>query len=171
MSASVSDESGRAYELPYARAKLCRTLSKDDDDAAAVVSRIEPIFESSKVEEAFGKPGEAGDADRLRAMAEEMTVVFDEMVRWSARTRSTPVANALKPMVAVHAELMEQPQLEVQEYVDRWNEVAGDVDQLLNDAEEGDRVVSIEMVLTITLDDAVMARYREERQRVCDGPA
>lgn len=160
------DTSGRSYETPRNRDRVLRILSEDSRTAAAIVEDLVSIFDEVRVLEAFGAPGEPGDARRIVALAETFITNYDQMLQWSERARATRTSDEMVDLVQTHAELMDLPNQQVDEYIDRWTALADELPALLVQAERSPEPVKLDLSLTLTVDDDVLARYKAELARI-----
>ncbi|MEX2100000.1 MAG: hypothetical protein WEB19_01165 [Acidimicrobiia bacterium] len=160
------DETGRAYETTRTPRKAIQIIQEDHGTAIALVEDFERIFDQDDVIRAFGAPGEPGNARRIIDLAEALIVAHDRMLQWTERARSIKAIDELAPLVQLHTALLDGPNKQVDDYIDRWIEFADELPQLLEAAEQGREPVELDMSLIITIDEDVLERFKAQAARL-----
>jgi hypothetical protein len=161
--ASVAHRGGavdaeRSFEPAMGKAKAVRTMNEDRQAAVEHVGRFEELFDEHEVTAAFGAPGEPGDPNKITALAEELLIHYDAMLQWRQRAQGGR-AEGLDELLALHAKLLDRPIQQVEDYIDRWVDLATRLPRLLDDAESAGRPIEIDMSLVLTADEALIQRF------------
>ncbi|GAB3000445.1 TIR domain-containing protein [Amycolatopsis acidiphila] len=99
-------------------------------------------------EQAFGKPGEPGDPDRIIHLAERFCSVYEEFLDFAANLRSIDIENDyLRHAADIQARWVNQPIEVMRKFVDDYVRIADTITDRLASGEKG-----IELTLQITLD-------------------
>ncbi len=165
---SAPDNTGRAFDKLRSRRKAIDRLQRDNQEAIAIVGDIESVLGADEVLNAFGAPGEPGDAERIVLLAEKLILKRDHFQRWTRRARATSTPDDLTMLFAAHAELLDLPNQQLEEYIERWIDFGEQLPRLLEDAEQASEPLKIEMALIITVDDQVLERFTDEIARLDD---
>ena len=128
-----------------------------------VTDNFNRLFAPDSTERAFGKPGEAGDADRIIHLADRIVGVYEEYMDWAAALRGALVPRRMRRVTDALADHATGPVRQFREFVDT---VVTEVDQLpalLREPDSEPRTITLTLVLSI--DEAVTERFRDELDR------
>jgi hypothetical protein len=127
---------------------------------------LDTVSDKDAVEGAFRAPGEPGDTERITALAEKLILVYDQMLQWSARAHSAKAADDAAQLMHIHAQLLERPIQQMEDYLERWIAFAHDLPRLLAEAEETPQPLQFDMSLKLTIDDTVLETFKAEVARM-----
>lgn len=140
-------------------------------DALAMAATLMNMFDAERHEQAFGKPGEAGDAILIQHLAKRTVDGYSEMMAWSRRLLSMRVPTEMQQLFRFAAALMETPVGEFRDYVD---DVVAQLDKAAvmsarRDAQPDARdegPVEVTVQLTLTIEENALQRFNDELHRV-----
>lgn len=156
----------RAFAPTPNEQQLWDLIQKDSRDSDALVQGLESVFDHDRVEQSFGRPGEPGDSERIIGLAEEFILGYDRMLAWTDRSRATKAPNRMTTLATLHSQLLDQPNQQIEDYIDRWNEVAARIPELVADAELSAEPITIDMELRLTIDQTLLDRFTAEARRL-----
>lgn len=156
----------RDHEMRYAApsgervedAQVAPYLRRALDQAQGLVASLSQLFEPDVLERAFGSPGQAGDPDRLRQLAERWTSVYADLLSWASRLRAANKSSTYVTLFEAVARLIDQP---IQEYRDFVDELLREVDRLPQAIRSG-QPTEINLTLTLSMDAAAQAAFQKE---------
>lgn len=162
-----SIDSERRFEPAINKTKALRTMSEDRQAAVEHLGGFDELFDEHKVTVAFGSPGEPGDPSKIVALAEELLVHYDEMLQWRKRARGIR-SDGLDELLAIHAQLLDRPIQQVEDYIDRWVDLATRLPDLLRDAGNVTDPIKIDMSLVLTADNDLIQQFTRLSARVAE---
>lgn len=130
---------------------------------------IERVFAAH--EDAFGKPGESGDAALIRHFAGWIIEVYRRLLDWAGTVRSADVPEEFELAVELSSQAADLPLERIRSFID---DTIAAVDQLSGDlAAPEDERKPIELLFTLTLeaDNELMGAAVDELQRVLNQAA
>ncbi len=157
---------GRAFDTPRSRRKAIDRLQHDNRDALALVEDIDRLFDQTAILHAFGAPGEPGSVEPIFVLAEALILKRDLFLKWTGRAKATGAADDLGALLDAHAELLDQPNRQIEKYIDDWIDLGERLPELLHSAEDATKPIEIEMALIISVDDRVLDRFTHEVERL-----
>ncbi|AOY73585.1 hypothetical protein ARZXY2_4085 [Arthrobacter sp. ZXY-2] len=163
----------RDHAMEYA-APTGRHIARDDltafaqaamGDALSIAGNFSAVLDPRAQEAAFGAPGEPGDVDRIRHMAERFVSVYGDFMSWAASLRGASVLGEhAREAIRLLASTSNHQVDELRRFVD---EFVAECDTLSERLERGE-TVNIQMRVTLDLDDELMDQYLEELRRAVE---
>jgi hypothetical protein len=130
--------------------------------AKAYMANLDRLFVADLQERAFGLPGEPGDEVTISYLADRITDVFRNMLRWAQEIRGTLVEDDVKPVVWAVSNYVRKP-------IDRYEAFVKEVDERMRPPIEELRAgrppakpITVELNLTVDVDDADVAEFERE---------
>ena len=134
-------------------------LSETFDGLAETLGSADRVFDPAAQERAFGRPGEAGNADRIRELAQRAVAIYAELLRVSALFRNQLVPAQLAAPYELAARITDKP---IRQLGDFFHQTIQSVDevgpQLAN--KEDHRPIAIELTLDLSIDQELLARLK-----------
>jgi hypothetical protein len=129
------------------------------------VSAIDRILTTESNERAFGRRGEPGDADQIRALTRRMISIYDRLLDQAVAMRSTSVPSRWRELVDVTAEFLDGPLMQIREFVKQSADQIARLPELAAEGTE-ENPVRITLTLTVRLEDSVKQRHAEALDRL-----
>jgi hypothetical protein len=160
------------YKSGYARRKRVRLDEKETVsyligmwvDAQAIMRPIDRVFSEEAQQQAFGAPGEPGNALLIEHSAKRVLTSYEELLDWAADIRGIVFPEKFRRAFELAPLVMERPALDIRDFITRTVVQLGRLPDLLAHPDSGP--IAIELPLTVTIDDAAMATFSEELDRV-----
>lgn len=149
--------------LSYGLAK--QTLEQKFSDAAAIVHNIEGVFDTRAQELAFGRPGEPGDPDFIRHIAQRVVDTYEHLLDWSSELRGARAPSDLHTAFRLAAEFTERPIEQIRSFIE---DTVMNIDRIPDHfaLPEPRPTLEIDLVLVLDIDDHVMDAWTSEMSRV-----
>lgn len=157
------------HEIGYAR----RTGQHVDDSAAfalvssamtdfsACLSNIVRLAKQESRQRAFGLPGQPGEPALIEHIANRFMEVYEEIIDTAARLRGAGVSNKMIPVMDAAAHLVDTPLKQIRDFIDQLITQTDMIpDQLARNED-----ITIELALTLTIDDKDKQRLDQEMKR------
>jgi hypothetical protein len=136
------------------------TRGLDDDEARGVlrrafgpmrvaVNRLDRVLEREAQERAFGKPGEPGDAARIKHLASRLIGGYEELLDLQAELRSCSPPEEWEEVFSLAAEFPDEPLAQIHVFVDQFVEHADKIPAYF--ALPADERVSLVIELTLNV--------------------
>jgi hypothetical protein len=116
------------------------------------VATLNRIFDPSVLGQAFGQPGEAGDADRIEAAARRLITLYESLLHWAARTRNTDCRSGEEEVVELTAQMVDQPLREIRDFIRNCADQVARLD-ILSEGGTEEKPVVITLALKLTIDE------------------
>ncbi|MDR1387940.1 MAG: TIR domain-containing protein [Propionibacteriaceae bacterium] len=140
--------------VEYTQIEVARVLS--------ITETFKHLLLGPAQETAMGAPGESGDPDLIQHLASRMLMIYDELLAWAHRIRSTTtLLTEGRVMLQALADYAAQPIEAIHEFVQDFRER---MDHLHKTLESG-KSVSLKLTITFKVPHEVSARYDEALQR------
>lgn len=123
------------------------------------------VFPQEVQEQAFGEPGEAGDPVRIEHFASRIMHTYGELLDWAASLRAVAPPDLLEPSFEMAARMVDQPLLEVREFVDAAVREIDRIPAFMASHAEDDDPLKITLALNITMDEEVSAEFHRRLKR------
>jgi hypothetical protein len=124
---------------------------------------LERILDRQAQTRAFGLPGQSGDSARIEHLAQRLVGIYEACLDWAADLRSISVPSELSKSFDLAAQVMDRPAEDIRQFIDQYvAEVEGFPEML---AKSPDEPIMIQMTLSFTLDDRILAEYQKELRR------
>ena len=133
-----------------------RFLSRVPDEAAGLCERAREVFAVEDQEVAFGRPGEAGSAEKIVELARQLVAVYCGMLEMSWHLQELSVPADLEEWRAASAALVDEPAAQIHSFIER---VCGEMAALPNRLEQGDPV-NITLVMELDLSAKALERFK-----------
>jgi hypothetical protein len=154
----------REHELavpsgPYRRLDVDEVtdhLSTEFGHLSWVIEPMERLFAAQ--EDAFGAPGESGDAELIEHFADWIVGVYRRLMDWASRIRSVDVPEEFEPAVKLWAHAADASIEEISDFIEATSTRLDEVAFAMADSPSGaqDEPISVELTLTLTVDDALV---------------
>jgi TIR domain len=129
------------------------------------VAALDRILTPESNERAFGRRGEPGDANQIRALTRRIVSIYDALLDQAAAMRSTSVPSRWRELVDVTAEFLDSPLIQTREFVKHSADQVAILPELAADGTE-ENPVRITLALTVGLDEGVKQRHAEAVDRL-----
>jgi hypothetical protein len=167
----------RDHELQLARGprqhldlqETTKYLSRAFGDLAAVWEPMGRLFQPSAQEQAFGAPGEPGDAARIEHFARRIVDMYEQTLDWGLTMRSLDIADPLKKSVELAARAADQPASDTKRFIEHAIKETDRIPAAI--AGPDPTPVNIELSLVLTVDERLMAEFNRELKRATDALA
>ncbi len=140
-------------------------LSSAFSRVSGVVEALMRVFPEEVQEEAFGAPGEPGDAVRIEHFAARILQTYEELLDWAASMRAVSPPDVLAPAFEAAARMANQPLDEIHAFIDDAVREIDRVPTYLETRTEGDQPLQIDLVLKLTMDEALSAEFHRRLKR------
>jgi TIR domain len=147
---------GRSIEMDEAMTGITTAFK----EVTSTAGNIERVLSQESNEYAFGRQGEPGDEEAIEHLAGRVVDVYNELLDWAARLRGTHVPEDFRQLYDMVAEMADQPTREIRAWVDQ---VVREIDRL-PEIIRREEPVTLDLTLTITADEEVLARFEQEIQ-------
>jgi hypothetical protein len=145
-------------------------LSSEFQRLAGLTEAMMRVFPSEVQEEAFGAPGSPGEPVRIEHFATRIVQTYGEILDWAATLRAVEGPDVLRPAIEIAPSMADQPLSEFREFVDVAVREIDRVPAFIAGHRDGDGPLSIDLTLTISLDQAIMdefhRRLKQARQKM-----
>lgn len=163
----------RDHELPpYSQNLRLDSVGEATDYLSSEFSRVRGLIEAMMrvfprevQDQAFGAPGEPGDAVRIEHFANRIIRTYGELLDWAASLRAVAPPDVLVPPFEMAAHMADRPLLEVREFVDNVVREVDRVPSFVANHGEGEEPLTIELELKLTIDDEVSAEFHRRLKR------
>jgi hypothetical protein len=157
------------HEIGYAR----RIGQHFDDSAAftlvksamtdfrACMSNVVRLVKQESRLRAFGLPGQPGDPALIEHIANRFMEVYEEIIDTAARLRGAGVSNKMIPVMDAAAHMVDTPLKQISDFIDQ---LIVQTDRIPDQLARGEDV-TIELALTLTIDDEDRQRVDQEMER------
>lgn len=144
--------------------QLGTVLSERCSYASALVANIERIVAPSAQDEAFGLPGEPGDAELIEHMATRIMDLYGELLAWGSETRALRVPDEGKRAKEILASFVSQPVRRTHEFVD---ECITSLEQTIGSLANGDEGPhTIELRVEYEIDKTVIREFERQLETI-----
>jgi hypothetical protein len=118
----------RDHELRYAvptheavrDEDVARYLGNATSEAMRLVAVFSELVDHAHQERAFGKPGEAGDPERIRHLADRWTSCYEDLLQWAARLHAVVRPPTFVPLFGLVARLFDETITNYRTFVDEF---------------------------------------------------
>ena len=126
---------------------------------AETVGSADRVFDPAVQERAFGRPGEAGDPDRIRELAQSAVAIYAELLRVSALLRNQHVPAQLADVYQLAAKITDKP---IGQLRDFFHTTIQSIDAIGPQLAKNDdhQPITIELTLVLSIDQELQARLR-----------
>ncbi len=135
------------------------------DEILGHIASLMSVMASDAQERAFGPPGQVGDPDRIRHLAERWTSVYGDVMRWATRLRAVSKSAAYRGLFEMLARLIDQPVRQYRDFVDAFVKAADRIPHALATHQR----LEINLELTLSIDDQALEAFEVELERVKAG--
>lgn len=123
----------------------------------SIISYLDPQIQ----EDAFGRPGESGDPQRIRELGEGFMDACEAFLEWAASLRATGVPSVLRRAYDLLSEMARLPLQQIREFIDDLIEQFDDIPAAIRES----RPISLRLTLTLDSDDAVVREFEREMKK------
>ncbi|WP_236788846.1 toll/interleukin-1 receptor domain-containing protein [Amycolatopsis sp. GM8] len=117
-----------------------------------IINAFNRVFSEDVQERAFGRPGEAGDPDRIIHLGRRFSSVYEELLDFASKPRSMDIGDDnLRTAAQVQARWVGQPLDALRSFVDDFVREADTISARLASSEP----INIEMTVVLTLDSTL----------------
>ena len=159
------------HELRYAapsaerledQATAISFLSGAMNKVQAFVASLVRMMEPDVQERAFGPSGVPGDPERIKRLATRWNSVYQGLLGWAARLRGTRHDDQVDRLFEIAARFVDKPIEQYRSFVDEFTEQMDRIPSRLASKEP----VSLELTLTISVDEQLVEDFNAELQRI-----
>lgn len=151
-------EQRRDHDLGYGSFNGMRVTSSDEllstmrgvlDDLNHAIDNLNKVLAPSAFRAAVGKPGEAGDPDRILHIGQRFMDIYGHMLRIAAELRGTSSAAAWTPVFETAAHLTDKPLEGIDSFLDELVPLMNALPAKLDAGEN----IEIQLTVTIHMDN------------------
>lgn len=133
-------------------------LQEGNAQILGAMNLLEKLLLGPAQEEAIGKPGEAGDPERIQRLARHLTSLYRELIGWAQRIRSyAPESEEARAVLLIKARYAEQPVVAYRTFVAEYVEIIDDLLARLSTGQELN--VNQQLELKYTVPPALAAEF------------
>lgn len=133
--------------------------------ALNLLSNFNAIFHSDVQSRAFGEPGQPGDADRILHLAQRFLDVYESFLDEAARIRGTALPGEFEDAQRAAAEYGANAVRQIREFIAECIESVNSLPELAEGHSEDGEPLTLTLVIELTVDDEVSARFIEGIQK------
>jgi len=153
---------------PYRRldpADVPRRLSAAFGELSWIVEPVERVFDSHI--EAFGKPGQAGDADLIRHFASWILLTYRRLLDWAAELRNEDPGADFMRAVRLSAHAVDAPLDQFRAFIDDSIYKIRQAERMIAGSTKSDdrRPIELSLTLTLEVDQALLDEAHAELAR------
>jgi hypothetical protein len=115
----------------------------------ATVGNLDRLMTQDAQRKAFGDPGEPGDPDFIKHLADRIIDMYEELIDWATRSRSLQLPARAQHMAELTADFVAQPITETRRFIDDF---VKDLEAVMNRLESGDNADTIVLKMPIVFD-------------------
>lgn len=168
------EEKYRDYWLGFA--SLSGTVHLNGQDAMTflrevlvrqelLLTNFNAVFASDALTQAFGPPGEPGDAALIKHLASRFLNIYETFMDEAAYVRGTYLPEEFQEAKDAVAEFGKSAVAEMRAFVHRCIEVTGSIPELVAEHDQAAGPLHVDLTVTLTIDPAVVARFHTGLQR------
>jgi hypothetical protein len=121
-------------------------------------------FDAQAQDEAFGAPGCEGDPSSIEHLAERIVACYEDYLDWAAQIRGTVYPDEMDKAFALAAQVAAEPAEKIRNFIDHVVVEIGKVPEYL--AQPDPQPMSVSLLLTLTVDEKLMAEFKKEARRL-----
>jgi hypothetical protein len=134
------------------------------------VAALDRVFAPMVLEQAFGKPGEPGDSDRIVHVARRVVQIYESMMDWAGGLRNTLVSSEHEQLLELNARMADGPVRQIRDFIQTVADQIARIPALTKQAvEEGASKQSpmiVDLTLQLSLDDDNQEQLYAELERL-----
>ena len=159
----LEQDEGSRRAGPILTARQAQNLIVGAPERATQISEtITSYLDPQVQEEAFGRPGESGDPQRIRELGEGFMDACEAFLEWAASLRATGVPSVFRRAYDLLSEMGRLPLQQIREFIDDLIEQFDDIPAAIREG----RPVSLNLALILDSDDAVVREFSREMKKV-----
>lgn len=127
-----------------------------------IVRPLERVFDAH--EDAFGRPGEPGDAALIQHFAEWIASVYKQLLDWSGEVRSADPPEALRRTLELLAHSADAPIEQIRGFIDHVGDELDRIPEHLSqsEADRSENPLRLELVLELFVDEFLLEEVLAE---------
>ncbi|WP_265566782.1 hypothetical protein [Streptomyces hygroscopicus] len=133
-------------------------------DVESIAERVISAFDERLQLEAFGAPGEPGNAELIKHSADRIVKSYEDLLDWAGEIRGTVLPEDMKRAFDAAAMVAAQPVADIRTFIDQTVTAIDEIPARL--AQENPRPIIFTLTLTLTINEAAMAEFRKEARRL-----
>jgi hypothetical protein len=160
----------RDHSLRYAsrsgqavrREELADYISRGMGDIQRITKSLEQLLNRSVQDRAFGAPGEAGDPDRIRHLADRLTSSYSDSLDWAEKIRAASVTSNYHDLLDYFARFAD-------DIIEKYRKLVADFVRTADRIPAGlaaGETLHFELVMTLELPDRVTEPFHKEMKRL-----
>lgn len=155
------------YEMGFAKQTGSVHLGRDAFDflrtvptsATNLVENFNAIFQSDVQLRAFGVPGEPGDPVRILHLAQRFLDIYEGLLDQAAQIRGTALPDEFREAQKAGAEFGSEAVHQIRQFITECVESMNSLPELGDERSEDDEPHQLTLVVELTVDDDVAARF------------
>lgn len=141
-------------------------LSQSFKSLSKTLHNSQRVYDPAVQEQAFGKPGEPGDPERISQLARLTLRQYEELLRTAATLRNQVVPDEFDEPYELAAQMTDKPLAQLRDFV---NQAVSSMDELADriadhDPEGGPVTVTLSLVLST--DDEIQTRFHAAMEQI-----
>jgi hypothetical protein len=160
----------RDHDLRYVRpqrnldeAEAIAFLKQAFHEATATTQNVERVLNARTNEDAFGKPGEDGDPEKIDHLAGRVIHIYESWLDWAASVRGTGVPDEFEHALDLTSRFFDLPIEQMREFVQNTVETCDSLPGRLHAEEMG---IEITMTLKVDIQDGLVDEFTAELDRL-----
>ncbi|HEU5105493.1 MAG TPA: toll/interleukin-1 receptor domain-containing protein [Solirubrobacterales bacterium] len=141
---------------------LMEFLSSEIGWLTRQVEALDRLFAPSVMDEAFGKPGEPGNKERIIHTAQRVIQTYEAMMDWAAGLRNTLVPSECVNLLELNARMAEGPIRQIRDFVQTVSDQIARIPALIKLAAEQGASKQDPMIVELTLNLSLDKANQEE---------
>lgn len=126
---------------------------------AVAIERLDRILDPRAQERAFGKPGEPGDAGRIRHLASRLIAGYEELLDLQAELRSCSPPEKWEEVFSLAAEFPDKPLDQIRVFIDEFVDRVDEIPAYFAQPEDQRGPFLIELTLEVSLGEGLQERF------------
>jgi hypothetical protein len=127
-----------------------------------LIEAMNLVFSKDEQLQAFGAPGESGDPLRIEQFGERVVEAYEGMLDLTASLRGADVPEPFQKVHQVAMRVADRPLEEIRGFIDDVVNETERVPAFAADTDPDKEPLEIRVILTLTVDDGVIAEYERE---------
>jgi hypothetical protein len=142
-------------------------ISRRFKDAANLAQEMSGLIkDEAALEQAFGAPGQDGDAERLAHLAKRWNNVYEEFLDWAASLRGASVPSEFQDLLELAARYADEPVEKYRRFVEEYAAQVNAIYDRVPAAMAAGRSIEFEVKLVLSYREGVINDYVAELNRL-----
>jgi TIR domain len=130
------------------------------DEPKRILINFDRLFDGKSTTAAFGRPGEPGNPQAIRYLAQRIVSCYEDLLTWAALTRARHVPEKYVRAIDLLSQFVDRPLQELRTFFDDVVTTVERIPEILASKEA--QPVVVKLTCTLTADQAVVDAYIRE---------